>query len=152
MIMGCDLHSRYPVIAMLDTETDEVATHRLEHENGEARAFYAKLPKPALIGMEATGYTQWLERRVAELGHELWIGDPAEIRARAVRKQKTDTRDAEHLLDLLMLHGLSLVSFRQLVPAHLSVYVEPNRPRFVRPAVNGFQPVIEMAVVVFQRL
>jgi len=52
--------------------------------------------------MEATGYTQWFERLVAELGHELWVGDPAEIRARAVRRQKTDTRDAEHLLDLLL--------------------------------------------------
>ena len=39
---------------------------------------------------------------MAELGHELWVGDPAEIRARAVRRQKTDTRDAEHLLDLLL--------------------------------------------------
>ncbi len=33
---------------------------------------------------------------------KLWVGDPAEIRARAVRRQKTDTRDAEHLLDLLL--------------------------------------------------
>src|SRR5438046_7914984 len=39
---------------------------------------------------------------LAELGHELWVGDPAEIRARAVRRQKTDSRDAEHLLDLLL--------------------------------------------------
>src|SRR5213080_2554944 len=78
-----------------------MVTRRLEHENGEARAFYATLPKPSLIGIEATGYTQWFERLVAELGHELWVGDAAEIRARAVRRQKTDTRDAEHLLDLL---------------------------------------------------
>src|SRR5437762_12839122 len=33
---------------------------------------------------------------------ELWIGDPAEIRARRVRKQKTDRRDAQHLLRLLV--------------------------------------------------
>src|SRR5215471_2355099 len=39
---------------------------------------------------------------VSEQGHELWVGDPAEIRARMVRRQKTDTRDAEHLLDLLL--------------------------------------------------
>ena len=38
---------------------------------------------------------------VAELGHELWIGDPAEIRAREPRRQKTDERDAEHVRDLL---------------------------------------------------
>jgi transposase len=101
LIIGCDLHSRYQVIAMLDTETGEVVTRRLEHENGEAKTFYASLPKPSLVGMEATGYTQWFERLLAERGHELWVGDAAEIRARAVRRQKTDTRDAEHLLDLL---------------------------------------------------
>ena len=98
-IIGCDLHTRYQVIAMLDTEGGEIVTRRLEHENGEAKAFYAGLPKPSLI--EATSYMWWFERMVAELKHELWVGDAAEIRARAVRRQKTDTRDAEHLLDLL---------------------------------------------------
>jgi hypothetical protein len=72
LIIGCDLHSRYQVIARLDTETGEISTRRLEHENGEARAFYAGLPKPVLIGIEATGYTQWFEGMVAERGHELW--------------------------------------------------------------------------------
>ncbi len=100
-IIGCDLHTRYQQIAVLEVETGEITTQRLEHENGDAKAFYARLPKPSLIGIEATGYTQWFERMVAEQGHELWVGDPAEIRARAVRRQKTDTRDAEHLLDLL---------------------------------------------------
>ena len=38
-IIGCDLHSRYQVIALVETETGEVVTRRLEHENGEARAF-----------------------------------------------------------------------------------------------------------------
>jgi transposase len=101
-IIGCDLHSRYQQIAMLEFSDGEIVTRRLEHENGEAQKFYAGLPKPALVGIEATGYTQWFERMVAELGHELWVGHPAEIRARAVRRQKTDSRDAEHLLDLLL--------------------------------------------------
>jgi hypothetical protein len=50
---------------MLETETGEIITRRLEHEGGEARGFYAGLGKPALIGIEATGYTQWFERRVS---------------------------------------------------------------------------------------
>lgn len=100
-IVGCDLHPRYQLVAAVEKEEGEIRTRRLEHENGEARAFYAQLPKPSLIGIEATGYTEWFERMLAELGHQLWVGDPAEIRARAVRRQKTDTRDAEHLLDLL---------------------------------------------------
>jgi transposase len=102
LIMGCDLHTRYQEIALLDMGTGEIVTRRLEHENGEAKRFYEGLKEPALVGIEATGCTQWFERLLGELGHELWVGDPAEIRARAVRRQKTDTRDAEHLLDLLL--------------------------------------------------
>ena len=44
------------------------------------------------MGMEATGYARWFERLMAELEFELWIGDPAEIKSRRVRKQKTDRR------------------------------------------------------------
>ncbi len=102
LIIGCDLHTRYQEVAMLDTGTGEVVTRRLEHEKGEARAFYASLTERARVGIEATGCTQWFERMLAERGHELWVGDPAEIRARAVRRQKTDRRDAEHILDLLL--------------------------------------------------
>jgi transposase len=64
--------------------------------------FYVSLPKGTLVGIEATGCTQWFERLMAECGHELWVGDPAEIRARRVRQQKTDERDARHLLELLL--------------------------------------------------
>jgi transposase len=52
--------------------------------------------------MEAVGNSLWFERLVAGLGHELWIGDAAEIRASYVRKQKTDRRDAGHILRLLL--------------------------------------------------
>jgi transposase len=44
----------------------------------------------------------WFERLLGELGHELWIGDSAKIRASEVRKQKTDERDAALILDLLL--------------------------------------------------
>jgi transposase len=54
------------------------------------------------VGMEATGHAGWFERLLAELGFELWIGDPARIRAKRVRKQKTDRQDAQLLLRLLL--------------------------------------------------
>ena len=53
------------------------------------------------MGSEARGQSQWFERMLAELGHEVWIGDAAKIRASCERKQKTDRRDAELLLRLL---------------------------------------------------
>src|SRR3989454_3872012 len=52
--------------------------------------------------MEACGHDPWFERLLQELGFELWLGDAAEVRASVVRKQKTDRRDAEHLLHLLL--------------------------------------------------
>ncbi len=101
-IVGCDLHTRYQQIAMLDKETGELMERRLEHASGEARAFYSELAGPVLVGIEATGHTRWFERMLAELGHQLWIGDAAQIRASMVRKQKTDARDAAHVLQLLV--------------------------------------------------
>jgi transposase len=47
-------------------------------------------------------YSRWFERLLAELGFEVWIGDPAEIQAKRVKKQKTDRQDAQLLLKLLM--------------------------------------------------
>jgi hypothetical protein len=74
-IVGCELHTRYQQIAMLDQETGELIERRLEHERGEAGAFYSRLEGPVRVGIEATGHTRWFERMLAELGHELWIGD-----------------------------------------------------------------------------
>jgi transposase len=87
---------------MMDTAKGELIERRLEHENGEADTFYRSLPKPVRVGIEATGPMHWFERLLEELGHELWIGDSAKIRASEVRKQKTDQRDALLILDLLL--------------------------------------------------
>ena len=100
--IGCDLHSRYQVVAWVNRETGEVMTRRLEHAKGEAAAFYAGWPPGARVGIEATFPALWFERLLMEYGHQLWVGDAAKIRASVVREQKTDTRDAEHLLDLLL--------------------------------------------------
>lgn len=101
-IIGCDFHTRYQQVAMLDDETGELIERRLEHQNGEAESFYRGLPKPVRVGVEATGPLHWFERLLTELGHELWIGNSAKIRASEVRKQKTDERDAQLILELLL--------------------------------------------------
>ena len=101
-LIGCDFHTRFQPIAMLDSTTGEIVERRLEHETGEAGAFYAALPRPARVGMEATAPARWFERMPTEQGHELWIGDAAAIRAGVVRRQKTDARDALPVLDLLL--------------------------------------------------
>src|SRR5258708_13777128 len=52
--------------------------------------------------MEASGHARWFERLLAELNFELWVGDAAKIRAKRVRKQKTDRQDAELILKLML--------------------------------------------------
>ncbi len=78
---------------------------RLEHENEEAKRFYEGLKERALVGIESTGYAQWFAEMLAELGHELVVGEAAKIRRMEVRKQKHDRRDTEHLLNLLVRGG-----------------------------------------------
>ena len=71
----------------------------------EAEKFYRELAAQGTkvrVGMEASGHARWFERLLAELKFELWIGDAAEIRAKRVRKQKTDRQDAQLILRLLL--------------------------------------------------
>lgn len=100
-IIGCDFHPSFQQIAMLDLETGEYTRKKLGHASGEAAEFYRQLPGEVRVGIEATGSTGWFERLLEELGQELVMGDATRIRKLAMRRQKTDARDAEHLLELL---------------------------------------------------
>ena len=44
-IVGCDLHTRYQQIAMLDQETGELVEYGLEHANNEVRVFYRRVAR-----------------------------------------------------------------------------------------------------------
>jgi transposase len=102
LIIGCDYHPGFQQVAIFDNRTGEYEERRLLHR-GEAEEFYRRRSgEPVLVGMEACGQYPWFERLLAECGHELWLGDAAKIRASEVRQQKTDRRDAELLLRLLM--------------------------------------------------
>jgi transposase len=100
-------------------ETGECGEQELNHSDGQAEKFYRDLKQRGIcvrVGMEATGYSRWFERLLAELGFEVWIGDPAEIKTKRVKKQKFDREDARLLCRLML---------------------ENNRPRHLRH-VHGF--------------
>ena len=101
-IIGCDFHPSWQQVAWLDAETGETGESELVNGDGEAERFYRRLAEPALVGVEASGNSQWFVDLLQQLGHEVWIGDAAQIRASYVRKQKTDKRDAAHILRLLV--------------------------------------------------
>ena len=102
MIIGCDFHPRFQQIAFVNKETGECGERRLSHPE-EAERFYRSLAgSPVLIGVEATGNFRWFRRLIEGLGHEFVLGDAAAIAAANPRKQKTDKRDARHILKMLV--------------------------------------------------
>ena len=123
--IGCDVHTRDQVVAWIEEETGEIKKRRLEHEGEEVKEFYAQFPRGTVVGIEATFPAYWFERLMGELGHELWVGDAARIRASEVRYQKTDSRDAE-------LHS-GFAAHRPL-PAHLGSLPGRARPAAVAGA------------------
>src|SRR5215813_5253806 len=105
MLIGVDYHPSFQTIAFFVEETGECGEQELNHSDGQADRFYRDLKQRGIcvrVGMEATGYSRWFERLLAELGFELWIGDPAEIKAKRVKKQKFDRQDAQLLLQLML--------------------------------------------------
>lgn len=101
LIIGCDFHPGFQQVTIFDNQTGEYEEKRLTHR-AEAEQFYASLRAGVRVGMEACGHYPWFERLLERCGHELWLGDAAEIRSRMVRKQKTNRRDAAHILQLLL--------------------------------------------------
>jgi len=101
-IIGCDYHPSWQQVCWMESETGEAGERKLEHASGEAERFYRELSGSALIGMESTGNCQWFVELATKLGHTVWIGDAAKIRASDPRQQKHDRRDAALILNLLL--------------------------------------------------
>jgi hypothetical protein len=55
MIIGCDFHTRYQQIAMMDETIGELSERRLDHESGEAQAFNRSLQEAVRVGIRCDG-------------------------------------------------------------------------------------------------
>ncbi len=102
LYIGVDIHARQQTVSYLDTGDGTMGQQELHHERDDIRAFYSQFSGEVIIGIEACGYTNWFEELVEGLGHKLLVGDAAEIRRLARRRQKNDRRDADLLLELLV--------------------------------------------------
>jgi transposase len=100
--IGVDIHARQQTLSYLDTSDGTTGQVVLDHEQDDVREFYSQFQGEVIIGIEASGYTNWYEELVEQLGHQLLVGDAGEIRRLARRRQKNDRRDADLLLELLV--------------------------------------------------
>jgi transposase len=106
---GLDVHARSVLAVTLDAQSGEIRRQRLPAETAKVVEFLAGLPGPARAAYEAgpTGYG--LARALRAAGIECVVAAPGKIERPAQDKVKTDQRDAERVLRLLMINALVAV-------------------------------------------
>jgi transposase len=100
--VAVDFHAREQTIRYCDTTDGEIHCAKLRHQQDDVRGFYQQFKGEVIVGFEASGYSAWFEQMLAELAHTTWLGNPAEIRRKAPRRQKNDDRDTDLMLDLML--------------------------------------------------
>jgi transposase len=134
---GLDVHAGKVLACVVDAGSGEMTVHRLPGETAAVVAFCAGLPGPTRVAYEAgpTGYG--LARALAAAGVECIVAAPGKIERPAQDRVKTDQRDAERLVRLLMIGGLHPVrvptpeeeSLRDLVRAREDLRSDLMRAR-----------------------
>ena len=136
-LVGLDVHATKIVAAVLIDDTGELKTFAMSGEVAVAAGFCAGLPRPVRVAYEAgpTGYG--LARELAKRGVACVIAAPSKIPRASGDRVKTDRRDAEHLVRLLLAGKLHPVrvpgdeeeALRDLVRAREAVRMDLMRSR-----------------------
>ena len=122
--VGLDVHAARVVACVVDAESGEMTVHRLPGDTAGVVAFCAALPGPTRVSYEAGPTGFGLARALHAAGVECVIAAPGKIERPAQDRIKTDQRDAERLVRLLMINWLHAVrvpsgeeeALRDLVP------------------------------------
>ncbi len=136
-LVGLDVHATKIVAAVLDAETGQLQTFSMSGESEKAAGFCAGLSAPVRAAYEAgpTGYG--LARELSKRRVECVVAAPSKIPRASGDRVKTDRRDAEHLVRLLLAGKLHPVrvpgdeeeALRDLVRAREAVRVDLMRSR-----------------------
>jgi transposase len=136
-LVGLDVHATKIVAAVLDAETGQLQTFSMDGDAAGAAGFCAGLARPVRVAYEAgpTGYG--LARELVKRGVECVVAAPSKIPRASGDRVKTDRRDAEHLVRLLLAGKLHAVrvpgdeeeALRDLVRARDAVRMDLMRAR-----------------------
>jgi transposase len=107
--VGLDVHAARVLACVVDAESGEMTVGRLPGEAVTVVGFCAGLPGPTRVAYEAgpTGFA--LARALGAAGVGCVVAVPGKIERPARDGVKTDVRDAERLVRLLMIGGLHAV-------------------------------------------
>jgi transposase len=103
---GLDVHAAATVACVVDASSGEMSVQRLAGRTSEVAAFCARLPAPVSVAYEAGPTGFGLARALEGAGIGCVVAAPGKIERPAQDRVKTDRRDAERLVRLLMIGGL----------------------------------------------
>ena len=107
--VGLDVHAAKVLAATVDQRSGELGVRRLSGKTGEIVAFCVGLPGPVRAAYEAGPTGFGLARALEAAGVRCVVAAPGKIERPATDRVKTDRRDAERVLRLLMIGGLHAV-------------------------------------------
>jgi transposase len=105
---GIDIGKKVFHVVALDVEGRPIQRAKFSRET-LLRFFEAA--DPALVGMEACAGSQWLARKLTEIGHDAWI-IPAKFVKPYVKSNKSDTIDAEAIAEAVTRPTMRFVQVR----------------------------------------
>jgi len=99
---GLDVHAAKVIAATVDGGSGELRFRRLSGATSEVAAFCAELPTPTRVAYEAGPTGFGLARELERAGIACVVAAPGKIARAPQDRVKTDRRDAERLVRLLM--------------------------------------------------
>jgi transposase len=137
--IGVDLHKRVSQIAVL-TADGELTQHRLPNDGRRLEQFFAQLPAPSPVAIEASGTWWWLVDLLERLGHQPVLSHPKATKAIAAARLKNDKVDA---------HRLALLLRGDLLP---TVWIPPAALREARELIRHRVSLVWLRTQVKNRL
>lgn len=100
--IGVDHHKQFSVMTVLDEQGKEVRTARLQNTRFEVESLLRELGKEPFTAVVEAGRSSYvMADLLRELGGEVKMANPSQVKAIAHARIKTDKRDSEKLAHLL---------------------------------------------------
>jgi len=130
--VGCDLGDRFSHVCVLNDLGNVEARARLSTSRAGFRKWFAAMA-PCRVVIEVGTHSRWVSKLLEELGHEVIVANPRQVRLIHQGKRKNDKLDAEKLARLARVDTqlLSPIKHRN-EETHSQLTVLRNRDQLVK--------------------
>jgi transposase len=99
LTIGCDLGDRVSHLCAIDAEGEVAWRERVKTTRDDVVAFFAKRPRARII-LEVGTHSPWMSALLGDLGHEVIVANPRQVKLISESTSKRDIADAEVLARL----------------------------------------------------